>query len=69
MKNIYIIPQVLVSTMESDSCILAASPIPSTTVNAESDGENITVSDKEQKGGPTDIDYAKKNDAWTMWDE
>lgn len=68
MKKIYIKPVMLATNIEMESGILAGSVQPSADISAKSDGENITVSDK-QKPDITDVDYAKKHNAWSSWDD
>lgn len=67
MRKEYLVPQVKIATFDVDSCLLAGSPTPNSDISVKSDGEDIVVSGTEQAGSG-DVDYAKKNNSWTIWD-
>lgn len=70
MKKTYIAPSVQMMDAKIDNHLLAGSPHPDDSVHIEADGESIPVSGSDAgTKHPTDIDYAKKFDSWSAWDE
>lgn len=70
MKKTYIVPRAFMIETRVDNCLLAGSPHPDDDVRIDANGEQIPVN-KSDAGTthPTDIDYAKKFDSWSAWDE
>jgi len=69
MRKEYLVPQVKIATFDVDSCLLVGSPTPDSDISVKSDEETITVSKGEQQGGSPDVDYAKKHNSWSVWDD
>lgn len=72
MKRKYMIPYIEVSTTELISNLLAGSLNPDNDFELKSDNDPITVSkDQLKKNGQVvdQVDYAKKHNAWSDWDD
>lgn len=70
MMKVYIAPSVQMIDAKIDNHLLEGSPHPEKNLNINANGENITVSGSDAgTKHPTNLDYAKKFDSWTSWDE
>lgn len=71
MKKIYDAPMVQVMTMSENTHLMASSPKPNEKVQVNTpDGGTITVSTTDKGLDiPDKIDYSKKFDTWSGWEE
>lgn len=70
MKKTYIAPSVQMIEAKIGNHLLAGSLHPEEDVDIKADDETIPVSGSDTgTSHPTDIDYAKKFDSWSVWDE
>lgn len=67
-KKTYKTPSIRITEVDLSHSLLAGSPTPSSKVGVQSDGDGITVSNKEEGG--TDVVYDSKHyNTWEAWDE
>lgn len=67
-KKTYKTPSIRITEVDLSHSLLAGSPKPSSEVGVKSDGDVITVSNKEE-GGTNDVHDSKHYNTWEAWDE
>ena len=69
-KKTYKTPSIRITEVDlSHSLLLAGSPEPSSEVGVKSDGDGITVSNKEEVGTNDYVYDSKHYNTWEAWDE
>ena len=68
-KKTYKTPSIRITEVDLSHSLLAGSPKPSSEVGVQSDGDGITVSEKEEVGTNRDVFDSKHYNTWEAWDE
>ena len=68
-KKTYKTPSIRITEVDLSHSLLAGSPKPSSEVGVRSDGEGITVSEKEESGTNVNVYDSKHYNTWEAWDE
>lgn len=69
-KKTYKTPSIRITEVDLSHSLLAGSPKPSSEVGVQSDGDGITVSEKEEGGtNGDDVFDSKHYNTWEAWDE
>ena len=68
-KKTYKTPSIRITEVDLSHSLLAGSPKPSSEVGVKSDGDGITVSNKEEVGTNDYVYDSKHYNTWEAWDE
>ena len=68
-KKTYKTPSIRITEVDLSHSLLAGSPKPSSEVGVKSDGDGITVSEKEEGGTNGYVFDSKHYNTWEAWDE
>lgn len=68
-KKTYKTPSIRITEVDLSHSLLAGSPKPSSVVGVQSDGDGITVSEKDEGETNRDVYDSKHYNTWEAWDE